>query len=611
MGVPSLFRWIAKRYPKSIYNVNNQEVDNLYLDLNGIIHPCCHPKNKEAPSSESGMFREIYRTIDHLISIVKPKHLLYIAVDGVAPRAKMNQQRERRFKSKDESEENPNFDTNTITPGTPFMYALHRGIKKYIEARQSVGGNGWSNLSVVYSGCDVPGEGEHKIYDFVRSIRGSGVRHAICGLDADLIFLSLASHEKSFKVLREDVFYLEREERSYCNKCMVEGHSTGNCVPSKFPPYIYLDIEIIRKYLYTEFTSLISAKFDFERILDDWIFVCFFVGNDFLPSIPSMDIKVNAIDTISGSYIKNLLSRKVYLTSDGSINISELIVLMDSLGESENNLLRSKLAGYVKMAKRRGETVREEDSRMLLFEEKGKKEYYSTKLHASEPEEIEKVCLEYVRGLAWVLQYYHTGVPSWDWYYPMHFAPLAKDIANTLRKNATVEFTFEIGHARKPLEQLMSVLPPSSYKSIPVPLRKIFTDLPENYPSEIVVDMFGKAQPWQGVVILPFINSEKLIELVREYSKEIPLNELYRNVEGKDLLFIPVSNKNYTLAESVYTNFSKSSGVKIHGKFYNGYATVNSSGNIPGTKEKLTEESRDYIVKSISVVFEPIKQQIY
>lgn len=611
MGVPSLFRWIAKRYSKSIYSVNNQEVDNLYLDLNGIIHPCCHPKNKDAPPTVKDMFKEIYKTIDHLVNIVRPKQLLYIAVDGVAPRAKMNQQRERRFKAKDETEHNPDFDANTITPGTPFMYDLHRGIIKYIENRQARGTNGWSHLSVIYSGCDVPGEGEHKIYDFVRSIRGAGVRHAICGLDADLIFLSLASHERSFKVLREDVFYLEKEERSRCKHCNKDGHSTGNCHPPDFPPYIYLDIEIIRKYLYTEFGSLISAKLDFERILDDWIFVCFFVGNDFLPSIPSMDIKVSAIETISISYIRNILIRREYLTNKGKINMSELAVLMDTLGECEDKLLRAKLAGYIRTAKRRGENPRDEDTHVKLFEEKGKKEYYSKKLHALDSAAIDSACLEYVRGLSWVLHYYHTGCPSWDWYYPMHFAPLAQDIAETLRRHSDVEFNFEIGHARKPLEQVMAVLPPSSSDSIPKPLHKIFDELPDNYPNTVTVDMFGKTQTWQGVVILPFIDCDKLIELVRKHSQNVSLDEIYRNVEGKDLLFISMANKNYSLAESVYTNFTKAPGVKIHGKFYNGQAAIYSHASIPGTKEKLIEESRDYIVKSISVVFTPIKQQIY
>ncbi|EHY65583.1 uncharacterized protein NESG_02029 [Nematocida ausubeli] len=613
MGVPSLFRWIAKRYPKSINKVANQGVDNLYLDLNGIIHPCCHPRGKDAPGSEKEMFQEIFRMVDHLVAIVRPKQLMYIAVDGVAPRAKMNQQRERRFRPKDPTDGHVEggFDPNTITPGTPFMYRLHTAITRYIEQRQSAGVNGWKQLAVIYSGCDVPGEGEHKIYDFVRSIKGSGVRHVICGLDADLIFLSLATHEQSFRVLREDVFFLEREERSSCQLCKKDGHSTGNCNPNAFPPYIYLDIDIIRRYLYTDFSTAINARFDFERILDDWIFVCFFVGNDFLPSIPSMDIKVAAIETITGSYLTNLITRRAYLTQDRKINMEELAVLMKTLGEQEDALLRSKLSCYVKAAKRRGETPRDEDLRIKLFEEKGRNEYYQMKMHASTPEEITNSCIEYIKGLSWILEYYYNGCPSWEWYYPMHFAPLARDIAETLLSHPNISFEFEVGKARKPLEQVMAVLPQSSSSSIPEGLYPIFKDMPENYPETIKIDMFGKTQAWQGVPLIPFLDCDKMVTLVREYSADLPLEDIYRNVEGQDLLFLPTENKNYTLGESVYTNFSKSAGIKIMGKFYAGRATIHSAASMPGETRYLMEEGKNYTVRSISVVFVPVKKQIY
>ncbi|KAI5191163.1 5'-3' exoribonuclease 4 [Nematocida sp. AWRm77] len=617
MGVPSLFRWMARKYPKTISPVKGEEVDNLYLDLNGIIHPCCHPVNKPAPESEEEMFREIFKTIDYLVDLVRPKELLYIAVDGVAPRAKMNQQRERRFKSSKESATHSlsgsegasaKFDPNTITPGTPFMFRLHESIVRYIESRMAEKRNVWRRIAVVYSGCDVAGEGEHKIYDFIRAVRKNSTRHAICGLDADLIFLSLATHEHSFRVLREDVFWIEEQEHGYCERCKVQGHTTGNCIPVEFPPYIYLDIGVLREYLGTEFEKVVSAGADFERMIDDWIFICFFVGNDFLPSIPSMDIRVQAIEVLTASYLNGLLARHRYLTDSGKIYMPELANLMEELGSRENDLLQAKLKAYVRTAKRRGETPREEDLGTKLFEEAGKKTYYATRLHARTEQEKEAVCLEYVKGLAWVLQYYNKGCPSWDWYYPMHFAPLATDIAQTLHKHLEIEFSFTLTQPKRPLEQIMAVLPPSSSESVPAGLHRIFEECPDNYPATIEIDMFGKTQSWQGVALLPFLDYDKLVCLVRSCVPGISDAEVARNVEGTDILVLPVENPHYPAAEFLYTNFSRAGSAPLESVFYPGVICLNGQSLLPGMEGRLQEEKKTYMSKSISVLFHTRKR---
>ena len=125
MGVPAFFRWLAAKYPLILEDLiedgvirasamatspNEPEphpvtVDNLYLDTNGIVHPCCHPEDGPQPKNEDDMFSNIAALIDRLVACARPQRMLFIALDGTAPRAKMNQQRVRRFCSAREAQE--------------------------------------------------------------------------------------------------------------------------------------------------------------------------------------------------------------------------------------------------------------------------------------------------------------------------------------------------------------------------------------------------------------------------------------------------------------------------------------------------------------------------
>lgn len=224
MGVPALFRWLSKKYPKIISpvveeqgqevenddgtttkipidargpNPNGEEMDNLYLDMNGIVHPCSHPEDRPAPATEEEMMIAVFEYTERVVNMVRPRKLLMIAVDGVAPRAKMNQQRSRRFRSAQEAAEKDaeaaefhrrmvangervdeghalkkTWDSNSITPGTPFMDLLAASLRYWVSYKLTTD-PAWEKLKVVISDATVPGEGEHKIMNFVRSQRSS------------------------------------------------------------------------------------------------------------------------------------------------------------------------------------------------------------------------------------------------------------------------------------------------------------------------------------------------------------------------------------------------------------------------------------------------------
>ncbi|KAK7061504.1 exoribonuclease [Favolaschia claudopus] len=403
MGVPALFRWLSKKYPKIIYpvveedevtvpaqdgstvsipmnmsmpNPNGKEYDNLYLDMNGIVHPCTHPEGRPAPETEEEMMLEIFRYTERVVNMVRPRKLLFMAIDGVAPRAKMNQQRSRRFRAAQEAKEKveeraearllwqamgkelteddaKHWDTNAITPGTPFMELLAASLRYWVVEKMNTD-PGWKNIQVLISDAGVPGEGEHKIMDFIRRQRTNpghdpNTRHVIYGLDADLIMLGIATHEPNFWVLREDVF--ADANSTACRKCGQEGHYAAQCTatapievkkdPDSKKPFIFLDISILREYLEVELDVPETLfPFDFEQAVDDWVLLIFFVGNDFLPHLPSLEIREGAIDTLLRIWKQELPRMGGYLTNHGNIVLERAQIILEGLAQREDDIFR-------------------------------------------------------------------------------------------------------------------------------------------------------------------------------------------------------------------------------------------------------------------------------
>jgi len=404
MGVPAFFRWLSRRCgaivvncveeePKTVDGVtipvdlsspnpNGVEFDNLYIDMNGVIHPCSHPEDRPAPRNEAEIFECIFDALDRMFNIIRPRKLLYLAIDGPAPRAKMNQQRSRRFRAAKESEEmkqlkeekkieiernggrlpppdpkKEKFDSNCITPGTGFMDRLAKALRFYVSERLNKD-SGWHNLNVILSDASVPGEGEHKIIDYIRKQRNTpthdpNTHHCIWGADADLIMLGLATHEPNFTIVREEFVYGKPKPCPLCGSVECSGIVECTGLPEgaedKEPPvfsksnYIFIRIGTVREWIAQELQiPNLPIPWDLENIIDDWVLLCFFVGNDFLPHLPSLEIREGAIDKLVGIYKKVVVDTGKYMTKDGSANLDSIEYVMRSIGRMEDAIFKKR-----------------------------------------------------------------------------------------------------------------------------------------------------------------------------------------------------------------------------------------------------------------------------
>ncbi|XP_061221246.1 5'-3' exoribonuclease 1 isoform X1 [Neopsephotus bourkii] len=599
MGVPKFYRWISERYPclsQVLKEHQIPEFDNLYLDMNGIIHQCSHPNDDDVHFriSEDKIFADIFHYLEVLFRIIKPRKVFFMAVDGVAPRAKMNQQRGRRFRSAKEAEDKikkalekgetlpteARFDSNCITPGTEFMARLHEHLKYFVNMKISTD-KSWQGVTIYLSGHETPGEGEHKIMEFIRSEKAKphhdpNTRHCLYGLDADLIMLGLTSHEAHFALLREEVrFGGKKSQRA--------------CAPEETTFHL-LHLSLMREYIDYEFSPVkdkISFEYDIERIIDDWILMGFLVGNDFIPHLPHLHINHDALPLLYRTYMTILPELGGYINENGHLNLkrfekyltrlsdfdrehfSEVFVDLKWFESKVGNKYLNEAAGVAAEEARKNKQKKQkaqENSICLAALEKNEGEVTPKTVVEDEPEDddlfetefrqykrtyyMTKMGVEvvsddfladqaecYVQAIQWILHYYYHGVQSWSWYYPYHYAPYLSDIRNI----GELKMKFELGKPFMPFEQLLAVLPAASKDLLPKCYQHLMIsqDSPiiEYYPPDFKTDLNGKQQEWEAVVLIPFIDEKRLLLAMESCNKCLKEEEKRRNTHSACLMY--------------------------------------------------------------------------
>ncbi|QMS79656.1 hypothetical protein IIV6-T1_014 [Invertebrate iridescent virus 6] len=612
MGIKYFFKWLKTNHSESIKCIdrhdNSQCIDVLLIDMNGIIHNSAQEVYGYGSFSfpkENACDKKVYslvcRQIDRMVIQFKPKELI-LCIDGVAPRSKQIQQRQRRFlaahdRKKPGTEFNfdcnkgntSKFDSNSISPGTEFMHNLGRYIDIHIKKKQKPAFTGrettdapqnnwrnkeqswrqkvddtaeWSNLTVVFANDKVSGEGEHKLLDYIRKYGNSYYTYCIYGSDADLIMLSMSALTttaiKNIYVLRDEY---------------------------KSPNYLLINIPNFVKNLIKDVKSNWTDKLDEKRFINDFIFMCFMVGNDFLPHIPSIEIMTNGIESMLAFYTKN----KNYITDNNGLgeifNYESLLPILKDLEGLEQSLCNEKVNN--------SEYFRDdllESSSFLVTNEFGQQKCvnineYREKYMKKHFESSSEASLMYLEGMQWVLSYYTLKVPDWEWSYKYDYAPNLtsiieamsfKQIGGTSKKeknqyklfpvnsvNSTEVATSSSGFQKSfsmvfqnslqntkdwrdkktktssdaipPFHQLLFILPPDSSDLLPYPLCEALTNELKIYaPKELIIDRAGKRQEWEGIVLLPKLDQKVVTECYLKYKPYVTeKKDLIRDIKGR------------------------------------------------------------------------------
>ena len=534
MGIPSYFSFIVKNHGNIVRKLHrlNKNVDNFYLDSNSIVYDCLRALEKEYNGNdeqfEKLLIEAVCKKIDEYIKIIKPKKLVFIAFDGVAPVAKLEQQRNRRYKSylltflKNEFEKQPDkWDKTAITPGTNFMESLANYTKYYYQNKEK----SYNIQKFIVSTSNSPGEGEHKLFGYIRDNKVAHSKEVsmIYGLDADLIMLAL-NHLPISKQI-----YLYRETPEFIKSL------NQDLEPNE--PY-FLDIPKLAQIIRQDMNGFGKhSKIQETNRLYDYIFLCFFLGNDFMPHFPSVNIRTGGIHKVLAAY-KNLFGKTdKNLTNGKTIYWSNVKILAEYLAESEKANLIDEYKLRNRWEKRfyPNKTIDDKMKRLdnIPTKERAVEKFIDPQRYGWEHRYYKalfnidinnywrkKICMNYLEGLEWTMKYYTTKCSSWTWCYKYDYPPLWKDLVKYIPSWDTTMIEENDSKPILPEIQLAYVLPRPSLKLLPSTFyEKLMSDRKQNYPISCKIHWAFCKYFWESHAELPPIDIDDLKELFSDSQK--------------------------------------------------------------------------------------------
>jgi 5'-3' exonuclease len=553
MGVIRLFRWIVKKFRKDIivriqkqgkkYIHLDKKIDYhrpqvLLIDCNAIFHPACREvyeperpsvlnhQNETDEQKKLRAFQNVCKRLEELIRVANPSKSVYLAIDGVAGCCKQAQQRKRRFKTAKDVEMHPgSWDSSVLTVGTTFMKEL--GIFIINHFRQfppmaSYRDNTQAKLRVILNDMNNPGEGEHKLIRFMEHDRKY---HSYCvySPDADLIMLTMIIPKSDVTILRENIYDDQIGDYFLVNVAKLK-QLFGEEIEK-----IHLTIDIASD------RQMNLLDLNLNYMIKDVVLFLFMIGNDFLPSIPSLDILNNGIETLLQCYSKTVIKygylRHPFGPQKDQLNKESITFLFEQLSGLEPSLLYRK---YKELHPIVPDTVMQQsvvqrEGREELDMKHYRIQYYKRNFGNSDEIFIQSVCNEYIKGVSFVMEYYSKCIPTFDWYYPYHYAPLFEDLYHFVLNSKEMSYSFVMKPPLTQVEALASVLHPRNFGQLPKPVSDFLTlrsKLDLNFPTEFEVDLEGKIQEYEGVILLPMIEYDHIKHLLKSFSYPDPIGKI-------------------------------------------------------------------------------------
>ncbi len=385
MGILLFYSWLSRAAPGAFRAVvQDKTFDVVAMDLNGVLHQTL----ETGLVAEHELQQRCFGLLDDVLSLVgRGAQLVAVCLDGVPPRAKMNQQLSRRHISAAPGQ--GGLDSNMLSPGTVAMARAAGFVRLFFQQRSS------QFPRVIVSDSGERGEGEHKIASLLRRLpRDTNV--CVYGADSDLVFLAGLAHLERITIVRE--------WRKPCGKCRGM-HRSELCSPAARNcfPFELFDVQL--------FSAKIAGQFGRNygpQVWRDLTLVTCFVGNDFVPRHPLLNARADLSTLWSCYWALQQDGECVLVDERGCIRAVNLARLLRALVPLET----CKIGNFAKGGSKRDEcsdatesvATLEEALRGVSLEVAGERQ--AEAFRASYARDHPSNCGDYVRTLQWIMGYY-------------------------------------------------------------------------------------------------------------------------------------------------------------------------------------------------------------